>query len=44
MKKPALTPGLEEVMMRLMSCKNFEPNPAFKKTRAKKPGRPKRKG
>lgn len=35
-KKPVLPPGIEEVMQKLMTCKNFQPNPAFKKTNTKK--------
>ena len=37
MKKSTLPPGIEEVMHQLMGCRNFEPNPAFRKKPPSKP-------
>lgn len=37
MKKNTLPPGIEEVMQKLLTCKNFEPNPAFRKKPVKNP-------
>lgn len=40
MKKNVLPPGIDEVMQKLKTCKNFEPNPMF--TQAKKPAKKRR--